>query len=163
MSGDALWHEARKLLALEGLALDRKDWDLWLSLYMPEASYWVPAWSDEGEPTSDPRRELSLIYYRDRGGLEDRVFRLRTGKSPAATLSFRTCHFSQLMSVDQDGDRLLVRANWQTQSLVDGEPVSYYGWADYVLRSVDDHWRIASKTTTLVNDRSNTLIDFYLL
>ena len=36
-------------------------------------------------PTDDPDRELSLIYYRGRANLEDRVWRARSGQSVAST------------------------------------------------------------------------------
>ena len=46
----------------------------------------MPAWADDDQLTEDPQREISLIYYANRGGLEDRVFRIRTDRSSATSL-----------------------------------------------------------------------------
>ncbi len=71
----------------EGLLLDEHAWEQWLELYEPDCEYWVPMWDDDGEPTRDPQSELSLIYYQSRSGLEDRVFRIKTGKSSVKDLT----------------------------------------------------------------------------
>ena len=70
----------------EARFLDDKDWDAWLAMYDEKATYWVPAWDDDGELTENPQTEISLIWYGRRAGLEDRVFRIRTERS-SATLS----------------------------------------------------------------------------
>jgi benzoate/toluate 1,2-dioxygenase beta subunit len=31
----------------------------------------MPAWDDDGTLVTDPQREISLIWYGNRGGLED--------------------------------------------------------------------------------------------
>ena len=46
----------------------------------------MPAWDDDDRLTEDPQSEISLIWYGDRGGLEDRVFRIRTERSSATSL-----------------------------------------------------------------------------
>jgi len=81
MRTDALWISVSRFLGREAALLDSRDWDAWLDLYTEDAEYWVPAWDDDGQPTANPQREISLIYYPNRGGLEDRVFRIRTGRS----------------------------------------------------------------------------------
>ena len=63
----------------EARYLDDRDWDSWLALYDENATFWMPAWDDDGELTDDPQSQISLIYYARRAGLEDRVFRIRTG------------------------------------------------------------------------------------
>jgi hypothetical protein len=70
--------EAEELLYREAALLDEGDWDSWLDLYTEDAVFWMPAWRDEENPTADPDRELSLIYYQGRSGLEDRVHRARS-------------------------------------------------------------------------------------
>ncbi len=69
----------------EARLLDDRCWDEWLTCYSPEASYWMPAWDDNDLPTEDPQSEISLIYYPNRDGLEDRVFRIKTERSGAST------------------------------------------------------------------------------
>ncbi len=84
--------EAVALLNLEAMLLDEQDWDGWLALYEEDAEFWMPAWKSATEPTSDPMKELSMIYYAGRSGLEDRVQRIRSGKSVASTPLRRTAH-----------------------------------------------------------------------
>ena len=49
----------------------------------------MPAWDDDDKLTTDPQREISLIWYGNRGGLEDRVFRIRTDRSSATSCPSR--------------------------------------------------------------------------
>ena len=62
----------------EARLLDDREWDAWIEMYDPQAEFWMPAWADDGELTTNPQTEISLFYYPSRGGLEDRVFRIRT-------------------------------------------------------------------------------------
>ncbi len=50
----------------------------------------MPAWDDHDTLTEDPQREISLIYYPNRDGLEDRVFRIKTERSSASMPEPRT-------------------------------------------------------------------------
>ena len=58
----------------EARFLDDREWESWLALYAPDAEYWMPAWDDDDQLTNDPHGQISLIYYPNRNGLEDRVF-----------------------------------------------------------------------------------------
>ena len=60
----------------EARLLDDKQWEEWLQLYAPDAEFWMPAWDDDDRITEDPQSQISLMYYPDRDGLEDRVFRI---------------------------------------------------------------------------------------
>ena len=80
----ALRGAACDLLYREALFLDTQRWDEWLDLYTSDCEYWVPAWKSAHQVTEDPKREISLIYYASRAGLEDRVWRVRSGRSVAA-------------------------------------------------------------------------------
>jgi 3-phenylpropionate/cinnamic acid dioxygenase small subunit len=51
-----------------------------------------PAWKNETETTTDPDTELSLIYYKGRNNLADRVWRVRSGQSVASTPRIRAVH-----------------------------------------------------------------------
>ena len=53
----------------------------------------MPSWDDDDKLVTDPQTEISLIWYAHRGGLEDRVFRIRTERSSATSLPEpRTSH-----------------------------------------------------------------------
>ncbi len=91
-----------------GALLDDKEWDAWLALYAPDAQFWMPSWDDDDKLVSDPAREVSLIYYAHKGGLEDRVFRIRTERSSATSLPEpRTSHnISNVEIIEQDDGEL---------------------------------------------------------
>ena len=81
---DPTFEEAARIVAREGWLLDMQMWDEWLDLYRPDAEYWLPCYLEDGSLTTDPQRQLSLIYYNSRAGLEDRIFRIRTDQSLAS-------------------------------------------------------------------------------
>ena len=94
MSGiDLSIEDVRQFLFREARYLDDREWDRWLELYAPDAEFWMPAWDDDDGLTRDPQREISLIYYSRRDGLNDRVYRIRTERSGATSLPEpRTSH-----------------------------------------------------------------------
>jgi len=53
---------AAALVYREARLLDCGEWQTWVEMYRSDAVYWAPAWRDEYETTSDPEREVSLIY-----------------------------------------------------------------------------------------------------
>jgi 3-phenylpropionate/cinnamic acid dioxygenase small subunit len=151
-----------RLLYEEAASLDERRWDDWLALYEPDAEYWIPAWDSEHEHTQNPLSELSLMYYGDRSGLEDRVFRIRTGKSSASTPLPRTCHMIGNIRVDRaGGDGYQVRTHWTTHLFRNGEVSTYFGRAEYLLARRPDGWGIRRKKTLVLNDRIDTVLDIY--
>ena len=78
--------DVRQFLYREARYLDDREFETWLECYHPDVEFWMPAWDDNGELTEDPQSEISLIYYDNRGGLEDRVFRIRTDRSAATSM-----------------------------------------------------------------------------
>lgn len=160
-AADAQWIAVNRLLGREAIALDEKDWDAWLSLYTEDAVYWVPAWDDRERLTADPNREISLIYYPNRGGLEDRVFRIRTGRSSASTPGARTSHMFTLLSVSDKGDLVAVRTSWSVTSVMEGAVTTYHGSAHYDLVPVGDTFLIQRKETIVINDLAQTMLDVY--
>lgn len=107
MSTELTFEAAQNLLFEEGNALDERRWEDWLALYTEDAHYWVPARKSETETTSDPDAELSMIYYESRAGLEDRVWRLKSGLSVASNPLRRTVHMLshiQLSGMHESGD-----------------------------------------------------------
>lgn len=160
----ALWVSVSRLLGQESWYLDSKNWDAWLDLYTEDAVYWVPSWDDDGKPTVDPHREISLIFYPDRRGLEDRVFRIRTGRSASASNPApRTCHVVQLLNVEVAGERVRANANWTVSSSKEGETTTYYGWTEYELVPHNDGWRIARRVGYVLNDVARTVIDVNMI
>jgi benzoate/toluate 1,2-dioxygenase subunit beta len=161
MINDQNWLAVQRFLSREAQTLDEKKWDEWLDLYDSEAEYWVPAWDDGGETTTDPQTEISLIYYPTRAGLEDRVFRIRTGRSSATMPLMRTCHMFNLLDVVKSDGGYSARTSWQVNSFREDTTITYYGWAEYDLMKDGDTLRITRKKTTVLNDISRTVLDVY--
>jgi 3-phenylpropionate/cinnamic acid dioxygenase small subunit len=156
--------EAATLLYREALALDRGDWDDWLTLFTDDVVFWMPAWRDELTPTADPDRELSLIYYAGRAMLEDRVWRARSGLSVASLPRPRAVHGVTNILVERtDGDEADISSSF-TVHLHDKRSERthiFFGRYEHGLRRVDGEWRIARKKILLLNDTIPTVVDFY--
>ncbi|WP_455922712.1 benzoate 1,2-dioxygenase small subunit [Pseudomonas putida] len=158
-------HDAvRDFLYREARYLDDKDWDNWLELYAPEASFWMPSWDDNDELTQDPQREISLIWYGRRDGLEDRIFRIKTERSSASVPDTRTSHnLSNIEVLEQGNGQALVRFNWHTLSFRYKTVDSYFGTSFYTLDTRGEQLLIKAKKVVLKNDYVRQLIDIYHL
>jgi 3-phenylpropionate/cinnamic acid dioxygenase small subunit len=159
--------EAAELLAREGYFLDTRQWDAWLDLYVEDCVYWVPAWKSEDQPTEDPDRELSLIYYSDRGPLADRAWRNQSGQAVAATPLWRTAHAvaNVLLVPARKPDEAEVRATWTVHCFdpATGKQHVYFGLYEITLRSAGPARKIARKKVLLLNDYIPTVLDVYML
>ncbi|WBS05146.1 benzoate 1,2-dioxygenase small subunit [Pseudoduganella sp. SL102] len=149
----------------EARLLDDEQWDDWLECYHPDARFWMPSWDDDGTLVTDPQREISLIYYPTRQGLEDRVFRIKTERSSATIPDTRTSHnIANIEVVAQEGEegkRVTVRFNWNTLSHRYKTDFAYFGMSRYVIDFGGDRPRILDKYVVLKNDYINQVIDVY--
>jgi benzoate/toluate 1,2-dioxygenase beta subunit len=151
---DFLYREAR--------LLDDRQWDEWLECYSPKVEFWMPAWDDHDSLTEDPQSEISLIYYPNRDGLEDRVFRIKTERSSASTPEPRTAHFvSNLEVLANDGESVELRFNWQTLSHRYKTTDMYFGTSFYRLDARGGQPLITAKKVVLKNDYIHQVIDIY--
>jgi benzoate/toluate 1,2-dioxygenase beta subunit len=149
-------------LYAEARALDDRDWDAWLDFYAPDASFWMPAWDDDDKLVDDPEREISLIYYARRSGLEDRVFRIKTERSSASTPEPRTSHnISNVELLSQDGEKICLRFNWLTLSYRYRIVDTYFGVSFYTLGVSGTRPLIKAKKVILKNDYVHHVIDVY--
>lgn len=158
--------QATDILYSEGLALDERRWEDWLGLYLEDAKYWVPSWKSETETTSDPDSELSLIYYETRDGLEDRIWRLKSGLSVASNPLRRTAHtVSNIQVTDRAEGGGTVKATGVVHVHDPKRKIShaFFGLYEYRLRLVDGQWRIAAKTVKLLNDNIPAVLDIYMI
>lgn len=153
-----------QFLYREARFLDDEQWDDWLKCYAPTAPFWMPAWDDDDQLTRDPQAEISLIYYPDRQGLEDRIFRIKTERSSATMPDTRTSHnISNIEVLERDGDKVTVRFNWNTLSFRYKTSYSYFGMSRYEIDFSAEHPQILSKYVVLKNDYINQVIDIYHL
>jgi 3-phenylpropionate/cinnamic acid dioxygenase small subunit len=156
---------AQEVLLREALYLDTQRWDEWLALFCEDCEYWVPAWKSEHEPTADPKSELSLIYYASRGGLEDRVWRVRSNRSVASKPVPRTQHIVSNILIDgpQRPDRIQVKSNWTVHQfkLKSRDVELLFGRCEHELVLRDGRWLIKRRTALLLNDYMPAMLDFY--
>lgn len=156
------YEQVRDFLYREARYLDEKQWDEWLELYAPDASFWMPAWDDQDNLTEDPQREISLIWYGNRSGLEDRVFRIKTERSSATIPDTRTSHnISNLEIVEQGEGFVKVRFNWHTMSFRYKTVDHFYGTSFYTLDTRGSNPVIKEKKVVLKNDYVRQVIDVY--
>ena len=153
-----------QFLFQEARFLDDEQWDDWIECYAPSASFWMPAWDDDDQLTTDPQSEISLIYYPDRQGLEDRVFRIKTERSSATMPDTRTSHnISNIEVIERDGNKVTVRFNWNTLSFRYKTNYSYFGMSRYEIDFFFFLPKILSKYVVFKNDYINQVIDIYHL
>ncbi|MDI4655988.1 benzoate 1,2-dioxygenase small subunit [Xanthobacter autotrophicus] len=157
-------HEAvAAFLYREARLLDDKDWESWLSLYAPEAVFWMPSWDDNDELVENPQTDISLIYYGQKQGLEDRVFRIRTERSSATSLPEpRTSHnLTNIEILEETGASVSVRFNWFTLSFRYKTTDTYFGSSFYTLDTTGNDFRITNKKVVLKNDYIHQVVDIY--
>ncbi len=143
-------------------ACDIQDWDQYLSFFSEDSVLHIPQWETEHQHTNDPKREMSLMYYPTRGGLEDRIFRIRTGKSAACTPMPRTLHSINNVRPSLRSDGLIaVHVNWMTHYYRFGEANLFFGTAHYHLDQKENDFKIKYKQTILLNDKIDSVLDFY--
>ncbi|HEU4513240.1 MAG TPA: benzoate 1,2-dioxygenase small subunit [Nocardioidaceae bacterium] len=159
----ALLERVRQFLYREARHLDDREFEKWIECYHPDAEFWMPAWADDDELTRDPQSEISLIYYANRGGLEDRVFRIRTDRSSATSLPEpRTGHnINNVEIVEQRGDVVDVRFNWFTLYYRYQTVDPYFGTSFYTLDLSGVEPVITRKKVVLKNDYVHHVVDVY--
>ena len=156
-------HDLEQYLYQEARHLDDREWDAWLALYAPNAEFWMPSWDDDETLVEDPQREVSLIWYGHKGGLEDRVFRIRTERSSATSLPEpRTSHnISNVEITRQGGGACELRFNWVTFSYRYKTTDTYFGTSYYTLDTSGAQPLITRKKVVLKNDYIHHVIDIY--
>jgi len=152
------------LVFQEAHYLDQQRFDEWLELYCEDAQFWMPAWTDDNRLSASPDNELSLIYCAARSGLEDRIWRLRSGLSVACATLLRTTHSLSNPLISYPGaDNALVETSWtcHTWNVQRREQHVFFGRYEHQLRREAGFWKIARKKIVLMNDRIPTMLDFY--
>jgi len=156
-------HDVEQFLYAEARMLDDRDFEGWLECYARDAEFWMPAWDDDDTLSTDPQREISLIWYGNRGGLEDRVFRIRTDRSSATSLPEpRTGHnITNVEIVGENGDTVDVRFNWFTLYFRYDTVDTYFGTSYYTLDVSGNRPLIKRKKVVLKNDYIHHVVDIY--
>src|SRR5690606_11963525 len=106
--------------------------------------------------------EISLIWYGNRGGLEDRVFRIKTERSSATIPDTRTSHNLSNIEIVEEADGLCqVRVNWHTLGFRYKTTDSYFGTSFYTRDLRGGQPLIKAKNVVLKNDYVRQVIDIY--
>ena len=146
----------------EARLLDDREWDEWLQCYAPDSVFWMPAWDDDDRLVEDPHSQISLIYYPNREGLEDRVFRIKTERSGATSPEPRTSHnLSNIEILSRQDEKIRVRFNWHTLSHRYKITDHFFGTSFYTLCWREDALQIVNKKIVLKNDYIHNVIDIY--
>ena len=155
----------RAFLYKEARLLDERQFDEWLQCYHPDSEFWMPAWDVDDRLTEDPQNEISLIYYDNRGGIEDRVFRIKTDRSSATSLPEpRTGHnLTGIVIVEHDGDQVKVRFNWFTLYFRYNTTDTYFGTSFYTIDLAGEAPVIMKKKVILKNDYIHHVVDVYMI
>src|SRR4051794_3720435 len=155
--------DVQQFLYREARALDDRDWDAWLACYAPDVEFWMPSWDDDDKLTEDPQTEISLIWYGNKGGLQDRVFRIRTERSSATSLpELRTSHnISNVEFLEQDSVITRLRFNWVTLSFRYKTTDTYFGTSLYTIDTSGPAPLIRKKKVVLKNDYIHHVVDIY--
>jgi anthranilate 1,2-dioxygenase (deaminating, decarboxylating) small subunit len=161
MSGD-LQHSVEQFLYRKSELCDRQNWVDYLECFDENSEFHIPQWDSEHVYTTDPKRGMSMIYYASRAGLEDRVFRIGTGKSAASTPLPRTMHMISNVTIQQVSDsQLEAKCKFVTHVFRFGHPSYFFGDASYRLRPSGFGWVILRKHVLLLNDKIDEVLDFY--
>jgi 3-phenylpropionate/cinnamic acid dioxygenase small subunit len=157
--------DAKDVVLQDGILLDERRWEQWLDLYTPDCTFWMPMWRDENELNDDQNTSLAHIYYTNRKGLEDRIARIRSGKSPATSPLPRTAHLASNIAFvgPTKPDMVDLRATWACHVLFTRARAQhvFFGRSEYSLTFARDHWKIAAKKVILLNDDIPGLLDVY--
>ena len=104
------------------------------------------------------------MYYDSRAGLEDRVWRIQSGLSPASSPLIRTCHLiTNVRITDVMNGHPHVSSHWQVHIYrpEQQQAFTYFGFYEHGLRLERDHLRIARKKILLLNDVVESVLDIY--
>ena len=152
----------QQFLYREARYLDDREWEQWLTCYSEDAEYWMPCWNDDDELTKDPHSEVSLIYYPNRNGLEDRIFRIQTERSSASTPEPRTSHsVHNLEILETRENEVDVRYNFHTLNFRYRVTDHYFGTIFATITKEGDELKISKKKVVLKNDYIRQVIDIY--
>jgi len=146
----------------EARAQAEKRWDDWLACYADDVDYFMPCWDDDDKLTTNPKQEVSLIYYPSKQGLEDRVFRIETDRSSASTPDTRYNRCISNIEVLAQSDALVdLCFNWTTHSFRYDITDVYFGTARYLLDTSGHKPLIKKKYVVLKNDLIHHMLDVY--
>lgn len=170
MTGQYLFHpdslEGKAIACVlhEGHLLDDRRWDEWLALYHDDALFWLPTRRSDGEPLASPDDGVSLMYHDARRGLEERVARIRSGKTVTAEPLPRTTHLITAPRASAHaGGEVEVVSRWATLIYEPRTARQHQLGGCYQHRIMEGErgMVIVAKKIILMNEEIPTQLDFY--
>lgn len=141
------WHSVQQFVFHEAALLDKRDWDAWLDLFLPDAEYWMPYEWGQKSPTD----HVSL-FYEDLTLLRMRIDRLKSDLSPLEWPPSRTNrHLSNIRIDTDDGARLTATGYLVFVEYRREEQRVYSSRVTWDLRETGETFRIAAKRVDLLN------------
>jgi 3-phenylpropionate/cinnamic acid dioxygenase small subunit len=134
-------------LYYEARLIDEHKYDEWLSLWTPDALYWIPCNSDD----ADPARQ-AMIVYDNRDRLEERVLRLTSTAAWAQQPRSRTRRLLSNIEFRPIESGYAVEANFILAELRRSTQDIFAGRVIYTLRPKGDSFSIALKKVLLLNN-----------
>ena len=151
-----------QFLYREARMLDDRDFEGWLECYAPDAEFWMLAWDDDDTLSIDPQREISLIWYGNRGGLEDGFS--GSGPNDRARRAFRSRGWATTSPMSRSSPRRAAPAN-PLQLVHPLLPLrrtdTYFGTSFYTLDTSGQQPLIKKKKVILKNDYIHHVVDIY--
>ena len=137
-----------RFLYREARLADEHRYDDWEALWTDDALYWVPAGSDDADPTT----RMSVVYD-NRNRISTRIKQFNTGRRHSQNPASRLRRVvSNVELLDAGGPDVTVEANFV---LVESRERGTQLWAGrytYRLRAVDGELRMAYKKVALVDN-----------
>lgn len=157
--------EVEDFLYYQARLLDDRQFEEWIQCFTEDAEYWMPAWDDNDELTEDPHNEMSLIYYPNRAGLEDRIFRIRTERSSATSMPDpRTGHnITNVEILERRENEVDIRFNWTNYYYRYETTDNYFGTTFATLDLSSGKPLFKKQRIILRNDFIHHIVDVYMV
>jgi 3-phenylpropionate/cinnamic acid dioxygenase small subunit len=140
--------EIEAFIYREARFADEHRYDEWAGLWTDDAIYWVPANSDD----YDPHHHLSIIYD-DRGRIQDRVDRLKSGAAWSQDPKSRMRRLISNIEIEAAPDgEIIVRSNFVLGELRHGIQTAYFAAQVHRLRQTSEGLKLAWKKVMLINN-----------
>jgi 3-phenylpropionate/cinnamic acid dioxygenase small subunit len=132
----------------EARLMDEHAYDEWLALWTDDALYWIPCNEDD----FDPERHVSIVY-ENKGRLQDRIARLKSGAAYAQDPKSRLSRVVSNVEIEGENDtETIVHSTFNVSALRRGRMDIFAGHAIHKLRHQGDGFRIAYKKVLLINN-----------
>jgi benzoate/toluate 1,2-dioxygenase beta subunit len=145
--------DIESFLYREAALLDAWKLEDWLQLFTEDCVYWIPCNEDDNDPT----QHISIAYD-DRKNLQERIWRLNSGKAYSQEPRSRTRRLiSNVEILNDSGSEITVSSSFALFQTRLGRQNTFAGRYEHRLRKLDGGWKIAFKKIELINN--NDTID----